>query len=390
MLLGIQAGATVRLSEIARRLEEPIRLKKTVERLSRNLKREGLGRAVAASVLREGARLIGEDTLLIVDTGDLVKKYARKMEHLAVVRDGSEGKLARGYWTCEVVGAECGRSEVVPLYHELYSSQAEGFVSENEELLKAIGGVREATAGRGVYVMDRGGDRKVLYRELVSDEGGVRFIVRQRGDRQVLYRGRRVPMLQLAQGCRTGYGAVVVNEGQHREKSYRIEVGALSVRLPEHPAVRLSLVVVKGFGETPLMLLTNVVLPRRRKKMWWVVEAYLTRWRVEETIRFVKQSYQEEDVRVLTYVRLRNLAALVLAASFFAAVHLGRSVKLQVLTLHALKAAKRLFGIPDFRYYAVADGIRAILTRHGRGTLYPRGHAPPQPQPSLFAPEFLG
>jgi hypothetical protein len=213
MLLGIQAGATVRLSEIARRLEEPIRLKKTVERLSRNLKREGLGRAVAASVLREGARLIGEDTLLIVDTGDLVKKYARKMEHLAVVRDGSEGKLARGYWTCEVVGAECGRSEVVPLYHELYSSQAEGFVSENEELLKAIGGVREATEGRGVYVMDRGGDRKVLYRELVSDEGGVRFIVRQRGDRQVLYRGRRVPMLQLAQGCRTGYGAVVVNEG---------------------------------------------------------------------------------------------------------------------------------------------------------------------------------
>jgi hypothetical protein len=150
------------------------------------------------------------------------------------------------------------------------------------------------------------------------------------------------------------------------------------------------LVVVKGFGETPLMLLTNVVLPRRRKKMWWVVEAYLTRWRVEETIRFVKQSYQEEDVRVLTYVRLRNLAALVLAASFFAAVHLGRSVKLQVLTLHALKAAKRLFGIPDFRYYAVADGIRAILTRHGRGTLYPRGHSPPQPQPSLFAPEFLG
>ena len=28
---------------------------------------------------------------------------------------------------------------------------------------------------------------------------------------------------------------------------------------------------------------------------------------------------------------------------------------------HALKAVKRLFGIPDFHYTAIADGIRTIL-----------------------------
>jgi len=26
--------------------------------------------------------------------------------------------------------------------------------------------------------------------------------------------------------------------------------------------------------------------------------------------------------------------------------------------------AKRVFGVPDFRYYAMADGIVALLTRH--------------------------
>ena len=47
------------------------------------------------------------------------------------------------------------------------------------------------------------------------------------------------------------------------------------------------------------------------------------------------------------------------------------------------KAAKRLFGIPDFKYYALADGMRALFARHpGRPvTRYPH---PKQVQMSLF------
>jgi hypothetical protein len=87
---------------------------------------------------------------------------------------------------------------------------------------------------------------------------------------------------------------------------------------------------------------------------------------VEETIRFGKQSYQVEDIRVLTYERLRNLIVLVLAAMFFTAVVIGAKMKLSILASHVLKAARRLFGIPDFRYYALSDGIREILCRFHR------------------------
>jgi hypothetical protein len=66
------------------------------------------------------------------------------------------------------------------------------------------------------------------------------------------------------------------------------------------------------------------------------VEAYLTRWRVEDTIRFIKQSYNFEDIRVLTYNRLKNMATLVLAASYFAAVWLGTRTKLNILAMHAM------------------------------------------------------
>ena len=65
------------------------------------------------------------------------------------------------------------------------------------------------------------------------------------------------------------------------------------------------------------MLLTTVSVKRNRKQLWFIVSAYLSRWLVEETIRFIKQSYHLEDIRVLNYERLRNLVALVLAAAYF-------------------------------------------------------------------------
>jgi hypothetical protein len=130
---------------------------------------------------------------------------------------------------------------------------------------------------------------------------------------------------------------------------------------------QLFLVVVKGFGQEPMMLLTTEMMQKKRQRIWWAIEAYLTRWRIEETIRFVKQSYQVEDIRVLTYDRLRNMMGLVLAASFFAAVYLGFRVRMKILVAHVLKASKRIFGIPDFRYYAIADGIRELLNRYNRG-----------------------
>ncbi len=106
------------------------------------------------------------------------------------------------------------------------------------------------------------------------------------------------------------------------------------------------------------MLLTTEPMRRNRKVLWWIVQAYLTRWRVEETIPFLKQSSNPEDIRVTTYERVQNMAALVSAAPFFAAVHVGYEPKLQFPALLALNAAQRIFGIANFRYDALADGIK--------------------------------
>ena len=110
-------------------------------------------------------------------------------------------------------------------------------------------------------------------------------------------------------------------------------------------------------------------------------------WRIEETIRFIKQSYQVEDIRLLTYVRLQNMMASLLAVAYFAMAYLGLRIKLRVLAGHVLKAAQRLFGIPDFRFYALADGIREILFGRQKGLerINPILHTHEQ-QLSLFDP----
>ncbi len=89
-----------------------------------------------------------------------------------------------------------------------------------------------------------------------------------------------------------------------REVCRRLDYGFRPVRLPEQPDVPLRLVVLRGLGEKPMMLLTNLSLRKNRKVLWWVVSAYLNRWRIEEAIRFIKQSYDLEDIRVLETVRI--------------------------------------------------------------------------------------
>jgi len=91
------------------------------------------------------AQSVEKRTLLIIDLSDIRKKYARSMEHLAWVRDGSEKTLANGYWTISVLGAEVEKSSLVPLYGALYSQKSPDFLSENIEIRRAIGKVSQAT-----------------------------------------------------------------------------------------------------------------------------------------------------------------------------------------------------------------------------------------------------
>ena len=378
MIFGIQAAQDVKLSTISRALGESISLKKTEERLGHHLANAGMGQSINEAVVKEAASRVRNDTLIVIDPTDIRKTYAEKMPYLATVRDGSTGELVPGYWSCIAMACEPEHRRVIPLHLRLWSAEAPDFVSENHQLLEVIDTVRAAVGERGIYVMDRGGDRIKLFNPFLDRK--IRFIARLVGDRDLLFRGQPRHALDLARGCSLRYAETLVREEGGREHSYHLEYGFRSVRLPGRDEA-LSLVVVKGFGEEPLMLLTNVEVKPSRSSLWFVVQGYLARWMVEEPLRFIKQSYHLEDIRVLDYDRLKNLVALTLAAAYFAAVWLGEKLRLAVLCRRVTKLAKRFFGVPEFHYYALADGIRTLLSRLGRWTPPPNNLATPSPVP---------
>ena len=73
-----------------------------------------LQRALASSQ----SKYIKKESLLILDLSDISKKYAEHMQYLGKVRDGSEGVIANGYWTCQVLGME--GDQLIPLYGQSF------------------------------------------------------------------------------------------------------------------------------------------------------------------------------------------------------------------------------------------------------------------------------
>jgi len=362
MVYGIQASQSVMLSEIGRALEEPIAIKKTEERLSRQLMRGGLGEVVQDNLLREAGMRVTSDMLLVVDLSDIMKKYAKKMEYLARVYDGSTGELENGYSLCEIVGVRLGSERLVPLYQSLWSTEAPEFMSENDEILKAVYAVFEASKGRGIYVVDSGGDRDNLFLPFI--DRGVRFLIRLKGDRHLLCGREKKSALDLARECECPYTEVIMRKGRgKKDTAYEISFGYCKVKLPEREK-ELYLLVVKGLGEEPLMVLTTEELRRNRKVLYRMVQSYFARWSIEETIRFLKQCYHLENVRLLTYESLKNLMPIVLAVSYFTAAIVDTNLRLQTIASTLFSIAKRIFGIPDFRLYALSDALKKLFTRH--------------------------
>ena len=83
---------------------------------------------------------------------------------------------------------------------------------------------------------------------------------------------------------------------------------------------------------------------------------------------------------MLKYRRLKNLVVLVTAAAYFAATYLGQQMKLPILAEKLLVISQRFFGIPPFRFYALANGIRRLLSG---SAFQPPQESPPDPQLEL-------
>ena len=373
MVFGILKQRSVILLQIARGLGERTQLKKTVERLGLHLARETLADRLMVALPQLARYKLRRCRYLMLDMSDVRKDYAQRMEGLRRVYDGSKGEVADGYWTLNVVGVSgeeyLGR-EVVPVYSELYSTAEPGFVSENAKVWKAIETVTRG-AGKGlVWVFDRGFDRQEgLLKPLV--ERGYRFLVRQRGDRLVEYKGELLRVRDAARRVGLRWTFVAERRRGARRRRVRFRVGAGRVSLPGVDG-ELWLVVFARAGEGRSWYLGRLEEQvgdgeweclGAREAARRAFEAYGSRWSVEEVLRHVKTEYGWEKMRVQSYTRLRSLNAVLWFAMYFLYVDAEGS-RGRLLLDHADKVTlgRRLKELGGFVYYKVAVVIAWLFS----------------------------
>ena len=178
----------------------------------------------------QASQRVEANTVLCLDLSDIRKEHARKMEYLAPVHDGSTGQVHAGYWLCAITGAEVNGSEILPLYQKLYSAEARDFIGENAEVLAGVDRVRAYTAGRGIWTMDRGGDRKKLLEPLLDRQQ--RFVIRSTGKRFVTGRDHLLrSVAELGSKCRLRHRARVIKIQDGQEKTYDLRYGVEPIRL---------------------------------------------------------------------------------------------------------------------------------------------------------------
>lgn len=362
MMYGILAGNKLHLSEIARSLKEEITLKKTIERLSRNLNVFEEKQSLMQNYLALVKQHIKEDyAVIVIDNSDIAKPASRKLEALSEIRDGSTGEITRGYLTIEAaVLSESGKMPL-PVYEKVFSAAENGFVSETYENLCCLKSLSENFSPKCVRTLDRGFDANDYYRYFLKHKE--RFVIRAKKNRNLIYNGKTCNIMEVAGKYKGNY---CMNFKDKSGREVNCKMSCIPVKLCEFPARELTLVAVYGFGAEPMLLLSNLTMQEKKRLCHIVAKVYLMRWRIEEYFKFKKQQFELEDLRVMSLQSIRNLNLLATLASGY--IGMISSAHSESIYLKELKeCSKRIYEVPKFIFYALGYAIERVLSMSRKG-----------------------
>lgn len=249
---------------------------------------------------------------LYADISDISKPWARRLEALDRVRDGSDPgeRTNPGYWLNEIYAVP-RRGRILPVVFEVFSLKAEGTGSQNEVILDGIDAAFGIAGDLGVLVADRGYDSGEIFKALLPKER--LFVIRlQAGSNSRLLRCDDSDAESTVQKILEGMTLLQrLDPDEKTSRPGRGQLGWRTVRLPAHPETELTLVVFQTGYREPLVLLTSLAVPDFRAARR-VVRLYLDRWAgAEDPIRFLKQSFRLEKVLFMKLRALRAWAFLV-------------------------------------------------------------------------------
>ena len=284
------------------------------EKVSGWLARYDFATPVRDHLWDEGVALVGRDTVVAVDSGDISKEFGGSgMEGMEMGYDASRGVTAMGHSL--LCAAVVLRRRATPLRLDLLKGR-KGLPDAETELFDRI---VAATGGDGIPVHDRGFDSEGFVGHAIRS--GHRAVVRVKElSRDVFGTGRGIDEDMAHAPC---VRATLRSPTRSAEAEVRWRTGCF----PTGDAHLPVLVASSSFnGVTLYLYALNFAGPdasadELRKAAALAANAYFCRWGVEVLFQDVKQCFAIEDARVRTFRRLENLLAFcTLAYSYFAHV----------------------------------------------------------------------
>lgn len=360
MIYGMLCSQSCHLSKIARALDEKILLKKTIDRLSTNLATFSKGAVLFNNYIRRIKRVLNERAIVVIDDGDITKPCSTKMEGMRLVRDGSTGEYRMGYHMLDVTALTAEHKAPICVYSKVYSAGEAGFVSATDEALKALNFIRKHFGRRNVRAFDRGFDANVFFEDLIDHNE--KFVIRVNDNRNVRYNGKTTNIVKLAEGFK---GKFSLKFKKKNGKQADCKISIVPIRLCFRPEKDLNLVICRGLGQKPLLLITNLKSDDPRIAVT-VTKVYLLRWRIEEFHGFKKQQFDFEGFRVRSLNAIRNLDMLLNVVIGYIGM-MSEQADDKRIVMELIHISKRIYGIPKFTFYAIADGIFIVFARCGQG-----------------------
>ena len=359
MQYGLAKGGSCLISNIARSLDENIKLNYTIDRLCDNLSNmyQEEKEIIWNNYLNEVSKNIDkENAIVLFDDSDINKEYSKKLEDLDRVIDGSsqDKKIVNGYHVCEATVLSMNNKQPMSIYSKIYSCKSKTFISKNTYTLESIKAVDNMIGEKFIGVFDRGYDDNKIFKYMSNNKH--EFVVRLDDERILLFKGKKRSVGELA---KTRKGKISYKALFDDSEEYELMLSYTKATLPANKE-EYTLVIVYGLSEkSPMKLLTNINI-KDKADVIKVVRLYLSRWRIEEHFRGKKQEYDFENMRVRTLESMNTL-------NMMLTIHLGHiailaaKIDKKLLTIKILYASKSLKDKSIVWLSQIARGIKNIL-----------------------------
>lgn len=359
MQYGIAKGGSCLISNIARSLDEDIKLNYTIDRLCdklANLDKEDCN-ILWNNYLNEVKKYIDKDNVIaIFDDSDINKEYSKKLEDLDRVIDASsqDKRIVNGYHVCEANVLTKTEQQPISVYSKIYSCKSDNFTSKNAYTLESIKAVEDITDDKITGILDRGYDDNKIFKYMTDN--GHKFVVRLTDQRKLLFKGKKRNIKEVADSRK---GKILFKALFDDNEEVELSLSYTRAVLPYNNE-EYTLVIVYGLSEeNPMKLLTNIDI-KDKDDVIRVVRLYLSRWRIEEYFRGKKQEYEFENMRVRTLQSMNNL-------NMMLTMHLGHIAMLaeeinrKILSIKIIEASKSLKRKVIVWLSQIARGIKEIL-----------------------------